>query len=128
MGKSGHFRIPGNALIQKVWLQMWSAPLPKQFLIFASGLFTVFLPCGHLYGFVLGAAAAGSATRGGLFMFVFWLSTVPALGFGTRFLQLWLGHRSKRLAGAILIVAGIYSLATFASHLHDFNSIHHHNH
>ncbi len=43
------------------------------------GFFTVFLPCGWLYSFVLLSVATHSVIYGALTLTVFWLGTIPAL-------------------------------------------------
>lgn len=43
------------------------------------GVFSVFLPCGWLYTFILGALATQSPFLGTLFLLSFWLGTVPIL-------------------------------------------------
>ena len=43
------------------------------------GFFTVFLPCGWLYSFVLLSVATHSVLYGALTLTVFWLGTIPAL-------------------------------------------------
>lgn len=43
------------------------------------GFFTVFLPCGWLYSFVLLSLATHSPAMGALTLTVFWLGTLPAL-------------------------------------------------
>lgn len=43
------------------------------------GFFTVFLPCGWLYSFVLLSVATHSVFYGGLTLTLFWLGTLPAL-------------------------------------------------
>jgi uncharacterized protein len=93
---------------------------PNFLISFVAGATTVLLPCGHLYSFLIGAAATGSALGGAIFMFAFWLSTVPALAlspmiarrvFNTQFLK------APRLAGALLIASGLISLASFAGRM-----------
>lgn len=90
----------------------------SSFLPPVAGALTVLLPCAHLYGFVLGASATGSALRGGIFMFLFGLSTVPALVFAPMVIRAattrWNSLKSPRAAGIILILAGLTSLASFA--------------
>jgi len=80
---------------------------------FFGGLLLPLLPCGWLYAFVLGAASTGSATRGAVSLFAFYLGTIPALEFSASLFQRMLGpvaRRVPRLPGLILIAAGVFSL------------------
>ena len=86
------------------------------------GSLTVFLPCGHLYGFLIGAAATGSTFAGGIFMLAFWLGTLPALGYGLEWLRRALKpglDRGPRWAAALLLLAGFLSLSAFAIRLNE---------
>ena len=81
-----------------------------------AGAMTVFLPCGHLFTFLIGAMATGSAFKGALFMTAFWIGTVPALGLGAGILGRWLNFNSAaqaKSAGAMLMAAGLLSLGAF---------------
>lgn len=75
------------------------------------GLFSIFLPCGWLYAFVVVAAGTGNPLYGGLAMAAFWLGTVPilaALGVGV---QTLLGPVRKHLPAAmalLLVVMGVF--------------------
>lgn len=116
---------------QKFWLKLWSALriLPRQWLPFGSGVLTGFLPCGHLYGFFVGAAATESPQGGALFMFAFWLSTLPALALGPKYVRNWLSSKTlnvQRVAAVLFIAAGVYSLGSFAVQLIHPNHSHHH--
>jgi sulfite exporter TauE/SafE len=80
----------------------------------ATGLTTTLLPCGWLYAFVVTAAATGSASRGALVMFVFWLGTLPvmlAVGIGARRMLGTFGARMPIVSGAAIIVLGVLSIA-----------------
>lgn len=46
---------------------------------FFTGLFSIFLPCGLLYGVVLGIAAFHNSLASVATMFFFWLGTLPAM-------------------------------------------------
>lgn len=77
------------------------------------GLLSIFLPCGWLYAFVLGALSTQSAWKGTLFMFLFWLGTLPALTitpwiFNTLFKRF--PRLTPRLSAAILICIGIITI------------------
>ena len=74
------------------------------------GLFSMFLPCGWLYAYVVVAAGTADPLYGGLTMIAFWMGTVPilaALGVGV---QTLLGPLRKHLPAAmavILVVVGV---------------------
>ena len=90
-----------------------------------TGLMSIFLPCGHLYTFALGATATGSAVRGAAMMFAFWLGTLPALGFGVHILKrnlVRLGPARYRIAALVLVTTGLLSLGNFAAELYKSSS------
>ena len=78
-----------------------------------TGLLSAFLPCGWLHAFVLGAIATQSAALGALYLFFFWLGTLPALSFAplaaTKVFQP-MAKRAPRMSAIILIAIGIGSL------------------
>ncbi len=78
------------------------------------GLLNGLLPCGLVYFFAVTAASTGSPLWGGLVMFIFGLSTIPAL-FSLGFFTQILGKSSFRkvmmnLASIIVIFFGIYTI------------------
>jgi sulfite exporter TauE/SafE len=124
-GKSLHLPMPAwaNRASMKFWRALRISKLPKVITAAAAGLLTVLLPCGHLYGFLIGAVATGSATKGAAFMFAFWLGSTPLLSFGGAFLQKILQPRienGQRWAGVLLLIAGLFSILTFAARTESF--------
>lgn len=115
------FRLPKQfkKCVQSLWPSLQAARLPAEMTAFLAGSLSILLPCGHLYAFFLGAMATGSAAKGMLFMFAFWASTIPALGFVPRLIRLRSprGTVFRRLLARAMILAGIVSLIAFASHL-----------
>jgi uncharacterized protein len=86
---------------------------------FALGLFSVLLPCGWLYGFILSSMAAKSAFAGGLVMFIFWLSTLPALSAAQLFMKKLIvasDLKRQKIASLVLLGASLYSLINFLFH------------
>ena len=85
--------------------------------IFLTGMLNGLLPCGLLYGGLLGAAASGSASNGALFMACFALGTWPALvaaRFGhALFAPAWrqrlrrMGPYAMGALGVLLILRGL---------------------
>ncbi|PHS39551.1 MAG: beta-carotene 15,15'-monooxygenase [Sulfurovum sp.] len=78
------------------------------------GLLNGLLPCGLVYFFAVTAASTGSPLWGALVMFIFGLSTIPALfslGFFTQLLnQGALRKNMMNLAAGIVILFGIYTI------------------
>ncbi len=77
------------------------------------GFFTVFLPCGWLYSFVLLSLATHSLVGGALTLTVFWLGTLPAM-LGSRILLQGLfsrfGVRGTRVVSVLMILAALTSM------------------
>lgn len=83
---------------------------------FAVGFLTAFLPCGWLYTYVMAAMATKTPQGGALVMFLFALGGIPALAaipMMVRSTVARAGLKQKKIAGGILIAAGIYSLFSF---------------
>lgn len=78
------------------------------------GIINGFIPCGWLYVFVLASVTLKSSFMGALLMLFFWVGTVPSLTFltiiSTRVINLLPGNYI-RIAGVILILAGLFNLA-----------------
>ncbi len=78
------------------------------------GLLNGLLPCGLVYFFAVTAASTGSPLWGALVMFIFGLSTIPALfslGFFTQLLNRGsLRKNMMNLASIIVILFGVYTI------------------
>ena len=78
------------------------------------GLLNGLLPCGLVYFFAVTSASTGSALGGALVMFIFGISTIPALfglGFFTQILkQSALRKIMMNLASLVIILFGLYTL------------------
>lgn len=84
--------------------------------VFILGLFSVFLPCGWLYTYVLAAVATQSPWAGALVMSLFWIGGLPALSALSAFMKASMRSAPKKkraLAGVVLTAAGLYSLFSF---------------
>ena len=84
--------------------------------VFTLGLFSIFLPCGWLYSYVLAAVATRSPWGGACVMFLFWIGGLPALSALSIFMEKSVRtapQRNRAAAGMILTLAGIYSLFSF---------------
>lgn len=86
---------------------------------FLLGFLSLTLPCGWLYSFILSSLAARSALAGGLVMFMFWLSSVPALSVAQIFLKKLIDindQRRQKIASTVLLAASLTSLWGFLIH------------
>lgn len=110
--QSIHFNLP-NFFSSSLFacIHKFSGKYSAPFLI---GLFTPFLPCGWLYGFVLAAVATHTVYAGAAFMFLFWLGTLPMLISSPMVARKWLGPLTKkfpRISGVLLCLAGLLVVA-----------------
>lgn len=77
---------------------------------FVIGLSSVFLPCGWLYMFILGAVATQSFWLGALFLVAFWLGTLPILTLTPALLAGILQRltpTTQKFSSSVLIAAGL---------------------
>jgi hypothetical protein len=116
--------------IDKAGLFVWRfiAPAGKRLLpastplhVFGLGLVWGWLPCGLVYSALALAVVSASPGNGALLMFAFGLGTLPmllAMGhFARRLRQLVQYPVVRRLAGAIIVLFGVYTCVTaFSSH------------
>jgi sulfite exporter TauE/SafE len=133
-GRALHFALPHFAsnISSNLWKQISSPRFPRIAGAGLAGGLTVFLPCGHLYGFLIGAVATGNGLRGAVFMFAFWLGSTPLLSFGARWFHRLMSANAingQRLAGVLLVIAGLFSLGSFALRMNSSaTSAHSHEH
>ncbi|WP_373997793.1 sulfite exporter TauE/SafE family protein [Bdellovibrio bacteriovorus] len=83
---------------------------------FVIGLLTAFLPCGWLYTYVLAAVTTKSPWAGALVMGLFWLGGLPTLSAVPSMIRSTIDHaglRHQKIAGGILVISGLYSIASF---------------
>lgn len=100
------------------------------------GFLTAFLPCGWLHTFVLGALATRSMVLGALYLFFFWLGTLPALTLGPLAIHKVmrpLAQKAPKLSAILLITLGFSTLGVKAWTLKSSESCHtsphsHHEH
>lgn len=114
-----HFQLPApvSRFSNFVWRSARLSKMPKSIAATSAGALTAFLPCGHLYSFFIGAIATGSALGGATFMFAFWLGSTPILSFGSLWFRDFIAkgpRNAQRIAGAILVSAGLFSILTFS--------------
>jgi sulfite exporter TauE/SafE len=77
----------------------------------ALGVVWGWLPCGLTWTALIGAATTGHAASGALLMAAFGLGTLPALGLGAWLAAGWrpTGPGWRRISGALLFVAGLWT-------------------
>ena len=125
MNKPLHLPVPKflTQLSMTLWKSLRVSSLPKATAAGIAGILTVLLPCGHLYSFLLGAVATGSAFKGAIFMFSFWLGSTPLLSFSGAWMQMLLRPKianGQRWAGILLICAGLVSVLAFGARAETF--------
>jgi uncharacterized protein len=125
VGKSLHLPLPTflTRFSMKFWKALRMSSFPPFITAALAGIFTVLLPCGHLYSFLIGAVATGSALKGAVFMFAFWLGSAPLLSFGVAWFQKLLHPNisgGQRWAGMLLIIAGLFSILAFKTNAENF--------
>lgn len=119
-GQTLHFKLPSalNQISLKIWNFLKLSKLSKNITSLLAGVATVFLPCGHLYSFLIGAVATGSAIRGAIFMFAFWLGSTPLLSLTTRILHGFFSQQllsNQKWAASFLLLAGFLSVLSFGA-------------
>jgi sulfite exporter TauE/SafE len=86
-------------------------PLDRAWKQFAAGAVWGWLPCGLVYAALAGASAAGGAAQGAAMMAAFGIGTLPALlAAGTASQALQSGVRTRRFAGGLLVVFGLWTI------------------
>lgn len=81
---------------------------------FFTGLISIFLPCGLLYGIVLGGVAIQHPFMAGVSMFFFWLGTTPSMILAPHILRKILNplkNKIPRTYGATLILIGVLTVS-----------------
>lgn len=82
------------------------------FSFYLLGLLNGLLPCGFVYVFAITAASTGSAFWGAVVMFIFGISTIPALFFLGFFIGLFKQSNLRdifiKIASILVIIFGIY--------------------
>lgn len=104
---------------KKVWARIqpiWQRFLPPRTFPGAlmAGLLWGWLPCGLVYGIWISALASGDPLDGALIMFAFGLGTLPNVltlaWLSRRFTRFLQNPLLRRVAGAVVIVAGVQQL------------------
>jgi len=79
------------------------------------------IPCGLVYSVLLAAAVSGGAAEGALVMAAFGLGTLPAMVLATagaaRLASLTRRTGVRRAAGALVVLAGLWTMAMPVMHM-----------
>lgn len=81
---------------------------------FFTGLISIFLPCGLLYGVILGGVAVQHPLMALISMFFFWLGTIPSMITAPHILKKILNPLRSKLPktyGATLIIIGVVTVS-----------------
>ncbi len=134
---------PLTRLGEKVGAHLWRqlAPIAQRlrrsqtpFQLLGLGVLWGWLPCGLVYSLLLMAAVAGSSTGGALTMLGFGLGTLPAMvgiGLAGGRLANWKQHTLRPVAGALLMISGVWLAAMPLWHQTSMSQgehQHHHHH
>lgn len=96
-------------------------PFSKSFL---TGLLSMLLPCGFLYGIIIGAIALENPFIGALTMLAFWLGTLPSMilvpGVFQRILKPFNTKLPKTYALSLVMI-GILTIGFRVNHFYDMN-------
>ncbi len=122
-----------NRTYQKLWRKfvLNNKHKSKSYIV---GMLSIFLPCGLLYGIVLGTMATQAPLSALIGMFFFWLGTLPAMVFAPGFIQKILNPfklKKPKIYALCLVLIGLTTIghrATkqyYSSHnKHQENSCH----
>ena len=106
-----------HSLSQSQWYQSTFKELISNktlFSFYLLGLLNGLLPCGFVYFFAITAASTASIVNGAIVMFIFGLSTIPALFslgfFVSIFKQTHLRNIFLKLASILVIMYGLYTM------------------
>lgn len=109
--------LPMPKFMSKVYSFLWRKLVYKNMNFsksFFTGLISIFLPCGLLYGIVLGGVAVQHPLMALLSMFFFWLGTVPSMMLAPHVLKKILNPLRNKLPktyGATLILIGLITVS-----------------
>ncbi|MCC7476422.1 MAG: sulfite exporter TauE/SafE family protein [Pirellulales bacterium] len=110
--------VPATSCMAAQWLKtLLTSPGHANALL--AGVFTGFIPCGLVYGFLAYAASTGNIFRGWLIMAAFGLGTAPLMmltGIGGAMLTHSARVRALRIAAWCVVVTGILSIARGAGY------------
>jgi len=123
--KNQKAEFPAPKFLRNTYLKLWEKLIKnnkgfsKAFLV---GGLSILLPCGLLYGVVLGTIALQSTTLGVLSMFFFWLGTLPSMLLAPGIVQKILRPLKLKLPKTYAISLVTIGLLTISFRLANFHS------
>jgi sulfite exporter TauE/SafE len=118
--------LPMPSLFSKLYTNLWKNLVQhnnSNFKSFIVGLLSIFLPCGLLYGVVLGVAAFEHSLYAIFSMFFFWLGTLPSMVLAPTILQKILRPLKAKLPKSYAISLIILGLLTIGYRVIRFQEV-----
>lgn len=123
-GKRFHLPLPRflQRIYQRTWLKIinFQAGALKSFL---TGLITLFLPCGLLYGVILTSIALQSPLLSAMSMLFFWIGTLPSMMLAPKIVQKVLSplrSRRPKIYALTLMLLGVLTIGWRATKIENF--------
>ncbi|MEA9357643.1 sulfite exporter TauE/SafE family protein [Bacteriovorax sp. PP10] len=120
--------LPMPKFMGKLYSYLWKKLVYKNVNFsksFFTGLISIFLPCGLLYGVVLGGVAVQHPLMALISMFFFWLGTVPSMVTAPHILRKILNPLRNKLPktyGATLVLIGLLTVSFRVMAYYDLHS------
>lgn len=118
--------LPFPKIFHKIYGKMWTKLILKNHGFsrsFFTGFLSIFLPCGLLYGTVLGIAAFEHSFYALFSMFFFWLGTLPSMVFAPSIVQKILRPLKMKLPKTYAIGLIIIGMATISYRVIRFQEV-----
>jgi sulfite exporter TauE/SafE len=120
--------LPMPKFMGKLYSYLWKKLVYKNVSFsksFFTGLISIFLPCGLLYGVVLGGVAVQHPFMALISMFFFWLGTVPSMVTAPHVIRKILNPLRNKLPktyGATLVLIGLLTVSFRVMAYYDLHS------
>lgn len=128
---TGIFEQKASLLYGKIW-KKWVFKNNTFSKSFFTGLVSIFLPCGLLYGIVISQTAlaqtSGQFSHVFLGMAFFWLGTLPAMVLAPHLVQKFLGPFRAKMPKVFAVSLVLIGLSTIAFRMVKYNEMQAHNH
>lgn len=118
--------IPTPKILSKIYSHLWKNLIIKKSIFsksYSTGLLSIFLPCGLLYGIVLGVAAFDHSFKAVFSMFFFWLGTLPSMVLAPSIVQKLLKPLKAKLPRTYAISLILIGLMTITFRVMKFNEV-----